>query len=90
MTCTNKNAKTEIVGEARSLNKEMRAPAELIRQQKVAQLRATTGLNYSVSVEQALYQLEIINFNGKKAVVTAKSEPMPFFQFNEFMVDYHG
>lgn len=70
---------------------EERAPFEAVRRQKVLALRKATGLEYAVSVKKGMYQLEIIDFSGKKVVVKKIGAALPFAEFNEFVAAYqHG
>lgn len=85
---TNKNTAAEIIAEAKTITAEVRSPAEALRRQKILALRKQTGLEYAVSVTKGMYQLEIIDFSGKKVVVNKVGEAMPFFQFNEFVKGY--
>lgn len=64
------------------------APFEAARRQKVLALRKSTGLEYAVSVKKGMYQLEIIDFSGKKVVVNKIGAALPFAEFNEFVASY--
>lgn len=88
MTTTTQNTQAEIVAEAQTITGLERAVAEREKTLMVLQLRADSGLTYSTSVAKARYQLEIIDFSGKRVVVTNVSEPMPFYEFNEYLRNF--
>lgn len=90
MTTTNKSTAAQIKAEAMAISKEERAVADKAKQAKVLALRAKTGLMYSTSVEKGMFRLEILDFSGKRVVVTPACEFMPFYQFNEFFRSFEA
>lgn len=61
------------------------------RQALITALRASTGINYSVSVSKGQFQLEVVSFNRgtKKPVEVSKVGPaLPEAEFMDFLRNY--
>lgn len=85
---TNANTQAEIIAEAAKITAEEREVSAIEKSIKLRALKAATGKQYAVAVEKARFTLQIVDFSGKKTVITDLCEPMPFYQFNEFLRNY--
>ena len=88
MTTTSKSTQAEIVAEAAKITAEEREVCNYEKSLKLRQLKTETGLQFGCAVEKARYTLQIIDFSGKKVVVTDLNKPMPFYEFNEFLRNF--
>lgn len=88
MHTTYKSTQAEIVAEAQKITTEEREISANLKSAKLRELKAQTGKQWGVAVEKARFTLQIIDFSGKKVVMTNMSEPMPFYEFNEFIANY--
>lgn len=85
---TAKSTQAEIIAEAAKITAEEREAAAEEKGLKLRALKAATGMQHGVAVEKARFTLQTIDFSGKKTVVTDLCEPMPFYEFNEFLRNY--
>jgi hypothetical protein len=88
MHTTSKNTQAEIVAEAQKITAEERGYAMTLNQELIRNLKNVSGLSYSYAVKQARYQLQIIDRSGKGVKVIPVSEFMPFYEFNEFLINF--
>lgn len=82
---TRQNTQEEITAEAKKITPAEREAATQARMPKLIALEKKNGINYGVSVTKAKFVLQSIDFRGKKTVVTDLCEPMPFYEFAEYM-----
>ena len=90
MTCTTKNTQAEIVAEAQAITIKERVAIDAEKQKLIRALREKTGVQYSGCVSKARYQLQILDFSGKRVVVTPVSEYMPIYEYIEFLRNFKG
>lgn len=88
MHTTSKSTQAEIVAEAQAITAQERATVEAERTALIMALRKESGLIYSACVSKARYTLQIVDYSGKNTKVTDISEPMPFYEFNEFLRNF--
>lgn len=87
-TTAAKNTQEEIIAEAKLIPNEVRRHDEIESAKILRALREETGLTYSTSVSKARFQLQILDFSGKRVSVTAVSEFLPFYEYSEFLRSY--
>lgn len=80
-----KNTQAEIIAEAKKITPAQREAAVQERMPKLVKLMSKTGIQHGVAVDKARFTLQSIDFSGKKTVVKNLCEPMPFYEFAEFM-----
>lgn len=85
---TSKSTQEQIVAEAKKITPAQRKAFSDDNAMVLGALKAKTGMQWGVAVEKARFTLQTIDFSGKKTVVTDKCEPMPFYEFAEFMRNY--